>query len=472
MENIFNIKSNDGNLDTILSNQIYYYLSNNTIIPECLLTHLFNLASAGFKDNLFTSFYGLIKEYRNMLLVALQNGKNQEWTCEYISSLLKIIDSYINENDYERRLLVELSLFDNKIMNVRDLDYLGFIINYSLTSIPQEYLILYLKNIIYYHKDISTNLSKRIIIDFVNNYAIDNNTKCNVAFRDRSDVCGYYHNHVISISKILVDDFSNYPYSGSCLLFDTIFHEFEHLLQSERLHNKIYPSYDEIIAFKDFLLSYTKINYYNGNYPYILFELYARIKADKINKEFLDCLGAYYMDERYNIESDISKHSSRCRVINGKLVDIDVIFDENINEVFKYIKNSRKRFPFLSLIYDSNGKRRTSYKLFRDRNTLMKALDSGDNREAITKLIDEINIILDNQVLSCENAISDSEELLEKCNCDEEMIDYALKLKKSALSKPNIIESISRVSSYKTCLSKEPTRKYEKKLNNYTKFTI
>ena len=60
MENIFEVKSSNKNLDNILSNQIYYYLSSNSMIPEGLITHIFELAKSGFKDNLFTNFYGLI----------------------------------------------------------------------------------------------------------------------------------------------------------------------------------------------------------------------------------------------------------------------------------------------------------------------------------------------------------------------------------------------------------------------------
>ena len=104
MENIFEVKSSNKNLDNILSNQIYYYLSSNSMIPEGLITHIFELAKSGFKDNLFTNFYGLIKEYKNMLEVALQNGKNDEWTRNYICSLIKIIDFYIKDIDYENRL--------------------------------------------------------------------------------------------------------------------------------------------------------------------------------------------------------------------------------------------------------------------------------------------------------------------------------------------------------------------------------
>lgn len=472
MENIFEVKSSNKNLDNILSNQIYYYLSSNSMIPEGLITHIFELAKSGFKDNLFTNFYGLIKEYKNMLEVALQNGKNDEWTRNYICSLIKIIDFYIKDIDYENKLKNELSKYDNRVLSIRNVEDLGFIINYSLTTIPQEYILLYLRNVIYYHKDMSTNLARKIVIDFVSNYAIQNNTKCNVAFRSRNDVCGYYREHVVSISTSLVDDFSYYPYSGSCLLFNTIFHEFEHLFQSERLHTKVYPSYDEIVFFKDFLLSYTNMNYYNGNYPYILFELYARIKADRINREFIDYLGAYYMVDKYNAENDINRHNSRGRVANGRLVDIDVVFDENISEIIKYVKNSRKRFPFLSLIYDSHGKRRTSYKLFRDRNALKKALDSGDDREEISKLIEEINVILDNQVLSSENAIRDSEEILEHCGDNAEMIEYALRLKRLAASKPSIIETISRVTNYTSCLSNEPSKKHERKLTDSTKLNL
>ena len=53
MENIFEVKSSNKNLDNILSNQIYYYLSSNSMIPEGLITHIFELAKSGFKDNLF-----------------------------------------------------------------------------------------------------------------------------------------------------------------------------------------------------------------------------------------------------------------------------------------------------------------------------------------------------------------------------------------------------------------------------------
>ena len=162
MENIFEVKSSNKNLDNILSNQIYYYLSSNSMIPEGLITHIFELAKSGFKDNLFTNFYGLIKEYKNMLEVALQNGKNDEWTRNYICSLIKIIDFYIKDIDYENKLKNELSKFDNRVLSIRDVEDLGFIINYSLTTIPQEYILLYLRNVIYYHKDMSTNLARKI----------------------------------------------------------------------------------------------------------------------------------------------------------------------------------------------------------------------------------------------------------------------------------------------------------------------
>ena len=472
MEEIFDVNSSNENLDNILSNHIYNYLSNNSIIPIGVLTHIFKLVQDGFKDNLFTNFYGLIKEYKNMLEVALQNDENEEWTQNYVKTLLKIINSYIEETNYETKLLNELSKFNNKNLNIKDLEYLGFMINYSLTTIPQEYLILYLKNVIYYHRDMSINLARKIIIDFVNNYAVKNNTRCNVAFKNRNDICGYYREHVICVAIDLVTDFSNCPYTESHMLFNTIFHEFEHLFQNEQLCSQIYPKYDEIIFFKDFLLSRTKANYYNGNYPYILFELYARINADKICKEFMDYLGAYYVSCEYNAKSDFSKHSSRNRVVDGKLNDIDVVFDENISEIIKYTKNCRKVFPFLNLIYDSYGKRRTSYCLFEYRNVLKKALASGDDREEISMLVEEINTILNNQMLSSENALKDSKELIEKCNGDAEMMAYALRLRELSSSKSNFIETISRVSNYKSCLSNGITKKYERKLNDSTKLSL
>ncbi len=471
MEGIFDVDSSNENLDNILSNQIYNCLSNNSIIPIGVLTHIFRLAQDGFKENLFTNFYGLIKEYKNMLEVSLQNNKNEEWTQNYVKILLQIINSYIEETNYKKRLLNELSKFNNNL-NIKDLEYLGFIINYSLATIPQEYLILYLKYVIYYHRDMSTNIAKKIIIDFVYNYSKKNNTRCNVMFKNRNDICGYYREHVIFVAMDLVTDFCNYPYTESYMLFNTIFHEFEHLFQNEQLCSQIYPKYDEIIFFKDFLLSRTKANYYNGNYPYILFELYARINADKICRKFMDYLGAYYVSGEYNAKNDVIKHNSRNRVVDGKLNDIDIVFDENISKIIKYIKNSKKNFPFLNLIYDSHGKRRTSYCLFKYRNALRKALVSGDDREEIFMLVEEINTILNYQILSCENALKDSKEIMEKCNGDSEMMEYALKLKKLSSSKSNFIETISRVSNYKSCLSNGSTKKHERKLTDSTKLNL
>ena len=42
------------------------------------------------------------------------------------------------------------------------------------------------------------------------------------------------------------------------------------------------------------------------------------------------------MVDKYNAENAINRHNSRGRVANGRLVDIDVVFDENISEFEKY----------------------------------------------------------------------------------------------------------------------------------------
>lgn len=138
-------------------------------------------------------------------------------------------------------------------------------------------------------------------------------------------------------------------YRGSNALINTIYHEIAHIYQFTKLFNAAHVHPFVIKEIKDFILMKEIESYYSENYENISFEIEAEYYAILNSMNFFDNIGFDCDKEDYNriMNKVNAKINETKRYVNGKEVDLEILFDEIIMENPKYLE----KHPQLNLLY-------------------------------------------------------------------------------------------------------------------------
>lgn len=329
-----------------------------------------------------------------------------------LKNQMKEVENFFQEIEYDKRLKEILENYKEKLTIEKELTNEEFneldLIFSTSHNIPQEYIDLYFRNIMKYSKIASFDSLKNALNSFVHNYALSHGTYCYL------DICtlkvgtlGSYDNHVIAISDRMINGFYLSQLVRRNKIFDTIFHELTHLLQEE-IYTKENLPYEYIMMLEDFILSnILSEKYGDDNYIYLYHEVDARRSAFLKTDEYLRNLGIIPKKNALkSIEEDERKHKKSIRYYNKKEKNVDVLFDENIEETIRILKDELridmfKEYPVFNYMYHKDGTRKTTLELIKEK-----------NQTSNPKIINQINEILNNRNLSKEDISRDLEELI------------------------------------------------------------
>lgn len=324
----------------------------------------------------------------------------------------KEIEVFLKEIEYDKRVSKLLERFKEQTTMECELSNDDFndleLIFTTAHNIPQEYIDLYFRNVMKYSKRVTTDSLRNAFSSLVRNQASSYGTYCFL------DICplkigtlGSYEYHVITVSDRTFSSFYLNQLVKKRNIFDTIFHELTHLLQ-EKLYEKENLPYEYILMIEDYLLSNTLSDKYTtNNYMSLYNEIDARRLGSLKTDEYLRTLGIIPKENTLSaIERDERKHKKDTRYYNREEKSVDVLFDENIQEVIKVLKEEFKidiftDYPVLNYLYHKDGRRKTTLELIKEK--------SRTTSEEEKNLIDEI---LKNRKLSKENISKDLKELV------------------------------------------------------------
>ena len=324
----------------------------------------------------------------------------------------KEIEDFLKEIEYDKKVSELLERFKEQTTMECELSNDDFndleLIFTTAHNIPQEYIDLYFRNVMKYSKRVTTDSLRNAFSSLVRNQASSYGTYCFL------DICplkigtlGSYEYHVITVSDRTFSSFYLNQLVKKRNIFDTIFHELTHLLQ-EKLYEKENLPYEYILMIEDYLLSNTLSDKYTtNNYMSLYNEIDARRLGSLKTDEYLRTLGIIPKENTLRaIERDERKHKKDTRYYNREEKSVDVLFDENIQEVIKVLKEEFKidiftDYSVLNYLYHKDGRRKTTLELIKEK--------SRTTSEEVKNLIDEI---LKNRKLSKENISKDLKELV------------------------------------------------------------
>lgn len=388
------VKTNSDNLVTLeLIHYLYeYYETLNIIKLESLWPYTEEDKS-------------IRKEATSLLELQISQISRFLEILDYKNKLSRVLEDFSKRTNYKRNLTQD------------EFNELSSILYFS-HSIPQNYVDLYLENILKYHKKASSISLKNVLSSLVENYALSHDTYC---FLDidklNPGVVGSYDNHVITLSERTFNDLYSLDLSTKRNVFDTIFHELTHLIQEEK-YKKVPLHYEYILMLKDTMLSnLLKDEYTTNNYKSLYNEVHARKQGTFNSNKYLEFLG---LPPKNNVLSqiakDIKKNKTDTRYYSGKETNVDILFDEYIVSLIKKYKTVFKEDPFkefsiLTYLYHIDCKRKTTLELIKEM-YISKDIETKS----------QIREILLNRKLSKENMISDIKELI--LNDNEELREY------------------------------------------------
>lgn len=341
-----------------------------------------------------------------------ENKDVQKEAITLLKTQMKDIEDFLKEIEYDKRVSELLERFKEQTTMEHELSNNDFndleLIFTTAHNIPQEYIDLYFRNVIKYSKKVTTDSLRNAFSSLVRNQASSYGTYCFL------DICplkigtlGSYEYHVIAVSDRTFSGFYLNQLVRKRNIFDTIFHELTHLLQ-EKLYEKDNLPYEYILMIEDYLLSNALPDKYtNNNYMSLYNEIDARRLGSLKTDEYLRTLGIIPKENTLKaIQKDERKHKKDTRYYEKQEKSVDVLFDENIHEIIRVLKEEFKidiftDYPVLNYLYHKDGRRKTTLELIKEK--------SRTTDEEIKKLIDEI---LRNRKLSKENISKDLKELV------------------------------------------------------------
>lgn len=395
--------------------------------------------------------FNLLREYENLVNISIirrdgpcsfENNDLRNKALEVAGIQLEEINSFFKKSNYKEKFLNALHEFDFYLGNIRPMSTSSFnkfnnLISKAGVNIPQEYVDLYFSQVLVHKKNANYLSVKNSVSSMAMNLANEKEIACKFEVKNIDlYAAGIYDAGIITISDSELKFFTQNPLNSAPYFFETLFHEFWHLIQdmNYRLDRKFV--YNDIKMLKDELLFVTlNSKFGKENYNHFSYELDAREMSRIYSARYLKSIGVKFLRNIKKInELDEKMYSSDERIIDFKMVPVDHLFDEfmpNIINIYKsdYASDVFDEYPILNLMYDKNGKRHTTCTLFKMREKAKEELASASNKNRISleNKIYNINQILYNQNLSFVNLVADFKEMVNDTELEmdiEEKVRY------------------------------------------------
>lgn len=393
MSNILNgNKSKIMYIDTVCRIiQIYDECYSNLLIKDEFIVLDPNL-------KLLKQYYDYLKKREDVFKDIPQLISDKE---EQVKKLIKNLFEKIKYNDNFKKIIskYDINVYYKKMLSFNDFNlFSNLLMNNCFDNIPDSYINYYMYLIINFDYPIKIDALKVVITNLIINILKEYGKKYKVKFKDM-DCCGTHYDNIICINNKLLEDF-NGDVSQKCDLLLTIFHEIRHAIQDISIKNSSYTNYMVIKMIKDTLLSEYMYNIeYDINYPKLKIEydaydmeliyVYRYLKLIKVDKKTLELIKTKIKTNKFFN----SFNNTDNRVMDYKLLPLDIIFDIYIKDIIEFYKNEYQEdifeiYPQLKYIYNIDGTRKN----------IIQLLEEQDNVKDNDKWI--YNDIILNQTLS------------------------------------------------------------------------
>jgi len=427
----------------------YIESKKKLIIPKDKLNHIIETIKKNCNPNKYISDFDLhlyLKDYCMFLKKHYYANQNRTYENdafivinEKIVHLIIEIEEFLN-NYFNEAMIFNLSEFDNYLDNLdilekEEFEKLEQILKFYPCVVPQGYIDLYIKNVILCHKTWDKDLLNNLLQSFAINYAkkFDSDVILELKHIHMSLKGSYVNNNIEVTDEYLKKNYNNIKQYYD--MFHTFFHELRHLYQDKKNKSIYFDDYLDIMMVKDDLLaSSLSRGYYTVNYFDLLFESEASLYGRTDTEAYLSYL--YIPFEKENLKG--KKKVSLKRYHNGQYINLDILFDNEFKMVMNFYKKSCKTdvfevYPILNYMFFKDGRRKTTLDLLKLKKELSNKLESELNKEEINKIekeINNINLILENKVLSYENLRND---FLALSHNDDVELEYEVNFYKEKL---------------------------------------
>lgn len=254
-----------------------------------------------------------------------------------------------------------------------------------------------------YVKDENTKMSmdalRAAIISIGQNELLKNNITDTTIFfgieiNNSKNRNGYYNNKSRSIflSNLIASKIDESNTDIVYSLLRSLFHEIEHAIQERNILNYNEISFKKMLFIKEKILRNKDDNFYKNNYENIFMEIYARISSILKTCEYIDCnldsynyklIGSEFYKNYFKQEIEVLRSSMTKKIFNSEKPILD-LFDYYMCNISKEkIIKTFKKYPILSLEYNSDGSRKKTTEIFLQIDNRLLKVNSNDNCDKI-----------------------------------------------------------------------------------------
>ena len=183
--------------------------------------------------------------------------------------------------------------------------------------------------------------------------------------------------------RLLDTQINNLYYNGSNSVLGDIFHELGHEFIFGLMEDNSLTELPLVLDFiKEHIICRDNAKYYQENYQFVSFELYADLFMFREFTSYLKEIGCEYL-VNFNYEKEIPERlQNKNRTINGEVTTIDIEFEKEIKNRPELLEE----FPKLKLLYIvENGlvRCKTKDELLSDNNKMLDSINITPSEKEI-----------------------------------------------------------------------------------------
>ena len=319
----------------------------------------------------------MLKEYYKYLKLREEMfGKNINSKEQEISDL---IESFFKNIEYYESAKIILNEYDKFILDKKKLtneEYKLFnkiLLNNCFDNLPDSYINYYLYLVLNNDYKINLGSLKIVILNLGINILKKYNINCKIVFKNM-EADGLFYKNIIYINNNLVSQFVDSK-CKDLTIFVTLFHEIQHAIQDKNIKSNNYSNYIAIKMIKDILfIDFMSKKEYNMNYYRFTTEIdaynmefiwtYRFFKKIGVRQKFIGL-------EKMSIIKYNMLYKTDNRIINHKLLPLDILFDIYMKDIIIFYRNKCnvnifELYPLLKYIYNLDGTRKDTVQLFKE----------------------------------------------------------------------------------------------------------
>ena len=322
----------------------------------------------------------LLKEYYNYLKIRekmFNNSPNLIYPRE--KEVIKLIELFFENIQYYDNIKKILKDYDEFILNKKTLTkkqyelFNKLLSNNCFDNIPDSYINYYMFLILNNNYNIESETLKIAILNLGKNILKAYNINCKIIFKNLKED-GIFKEDIIFINENLINQFIDSK-CENITIFMTLFHEIRHAIQDKNVKSRNYSNYTVIKMIKDLLFTdFMSKKEYNINYYKLTTEFdaynmeiiwtYRYFKSIGVKKNFLK-LGEHIATSHNLL------YKTDNRIVNHKLLPLDILFDIYIKDIIIYYKkryniNIFEVYPSLQYVYNLDGTRKDTIQLLKE----------------------------------------------------------------------------------------------------------